>query len=88
MMVKGVNAVVAPAAVHAARRAPDLARVAVLDLHLLPTHLDGPRVARHCVWAVCVCTGEGEETAFPPVWGSVCWCANCGRLRPWGPRAG
>ena len=87
MIVKGVDAVVAAAAVHAAWRAPDLARVAVLDLHLLPTHLDGPRVARHCVWAVCVCTGEGEETAFPYVW-SVCWCANCGRLRPWGPRAG
>ena len=48
MVVKGVDAVIALAAVHAARGAPDLARVAVLDLHLFLAHLDRPRVARNC----------------------------------------
>ena len=51
-MVERVDAVVARATVDAAGRPPDLARAAVLDLHVTPSHAHRFDVAEHCVVVV------------------------------------
>lgn len=70
MVVKGVDAVVAHAAVDGAQGPPDVARVAVLLRGGPVPHLHAPDVGVHCA-AVCVCAGVCVCKPVSPLRGAL-----------------